>query len=62
MNHVQEFYKSKIAKKEWAFIPLDQFYRTLKEDEWLQAGINRGDGEKLVDGHMRTIWEAEEKK
>jgi len=62
MNHVQEYYKSKIAKKERPFIPLDQFYKSLKQDEWLQAGIDRGDGEKLVDGHMWTLREAEEKK
>jgi len=35
MNHLEEYYKSKIAKKERPSIPIDKFYSSLKKDEWL---------------------------
>ena len=62
MNHANEYHKSRVAKQERRSIPIDVFYHRLKKDEWLAAGIDRGDGEKLIDGHMKKVREEEEKK
>ena len=36
------------------------FYRRLKKDEWLAAGIDRADGEKLIDGLTKRVREVEQ--